>query len=233
MGPEEAAVRARLDRDAVVSMAIQLVDAEGIDALTIRRLARDLNVTPTALYWHFADKQALLDALGDRLWYEAQAQVGAPESTEDWVELRAIFEALLSVFRRHPALAALAPFRVIDCEAGLAITERVLGLLGSAGYDEAGSADAARFLLSTVVMLVTSQPGSAVPDEAERSALMRSKRAALLTLPPGRSPHVEASAGFLVDCDEAESDSFYALGVELILSGLKATAERSAATASA
>ena len=229
MGSEESARRVRLDRDAVVTAAIQLVDAEGIDALTIRRLAKDLHVTPTALYWHFTDKQALLDALGDRLWNEAALQIVEASSAETWDELRAIFEALLTVFRQHPAIAALAPFRVIDCDAGLAITEKVLSLLGAAGYDEAASADAARLLLNTVVMLVTSQPGASVPDEAERSQMMRAKRAALLTLPRGRYPNVDASAEFLVDCDEVEPASYYELGVELLLSGLKSTAEQRAA----
>ena len=213
----------------MVTAAIHLVDEEGIDALTIRRLAKDLQVTPTALYWHFTDKQALLDALGDRLWSEAVTQILDSQGAETWDELREIFTALLAVFRQHPAIAALAPFRVIDCEAGLEITERVLGLLGAAGYDQAASADAARFLLNTVVMLVTSQPGAAVPDDEERSRLMRSKRASLLTLPRGRYPNVEASADFLVDCDEDEPTSYYELGVELLLSGLRSTAPHGAA----
>jgi hypothetical protein len=167
------------------------------------------------------------------LWAEAHRRVGEPRGADPWDDLRNIFEARLGVFRQHPALAALSPFRVIDCDSGLAITERVLGLLGEVGHDEASSADAARFLLSTIVMLITSQPGSAVPDKTERSQLMRAKRAALLTLPPGRYPHVEASAGFLVDCDDDEPASCYELGVELIVSGLKSSARRHRSSTSA
>jgi len=217
----ETGARRRLDRDAVVAVAFDLVDAEGIDALTIRRLAKELGVSPTALYWHFVDKQALLDAMADQLWADAHDRLDQRFGDDLWADLHQIFEVLVDVFRRHPALAPLAPTRVIDCEPGLALTERALDLLERAGYDDARAADAARFLLCAAVMLVTSQPGAALPDEAVRDQVMRKKRAALLTLPPQRYPHVERVADFLVDCDD-ESDGYYDLGIELIVAGLKA-----------
>jgi TetR/AcrR family tetracycline transcriptional repressor len=54
-------------RSDVVDKAVQLLDEYGIADLTMRRLARELGVTPGALYWHFADKQALLGAVADRI----------------------------------------------------------------------------------------------------------------------------------------------------------------------
>ncbi|HEU5389186.1 MAG TPA: TetR/AcrR family transcriptional regulator C-terminal domain-containing protein [Streptosporangiaceae bacterium] len=56
----------RLRRAQVVDVAIELLDADGLDALTMRKLATRLGVQPGALYWHFAGKQALLDAMADR-----------------------------------------------------------------------------------------------------------------------------------------------------------------------
>lgn len=56
----------RLQREHVVDVAIGLVDAAGLDALTMRKLAAELGVQAGALYWHFASKQALLDAMADR-----------------------------------------------------------------------------------------------------------------------------------------------------------------------
>ena len=56
----------RLRREHVVEVAIALLDADGLDALTMRKLATRLGVQPGALYWHFAGKQALLDAMADR-----------------------------------------------------------------------------------------------------------------------------------------------------------------------
>ena len=56
----------QLHRSDVVDKATQLLDDYGIADLTMRRLARELGVTPGALYWHFTDKQELLGAVADR-----------------------------------------------------------------------------------------------------------------------------------------------------------------------
>ena len=65
----------QLHRHDVVDKATQLLDDYGIADLTMRRLARELNVTPGALYWHFADKQELLGAVADRILELASAAV--------------------------------------------------------------------------------------------------------------------------------------------------------------
>jgi hypothetical protein len=57
--PARPVERDRLNREAIVTSAIALADAEGLDAVTIRRLAQDQAVTPMALYWHFRDKEKL------------------------------------------------------------------------------------------------------------------------------------------------------------------------------
>ena len=59
----------------VVDAATSLLDDYGIADLTMRRLARELNVTPGALYWHFANKQQLLGAVADRILAPACADV--------------------------------------------------------------------------------------------------------------------------------------------------------------
>jgi AcrR family transcriptional regulator len=57
----------QLHKRDVVDAATALLDSYGIADLTMRRLARELNVSPGALYWHFANKQELLGAVSDRL----------------------------------------------------------------------------------------------------------------------------------------------------------------------
>lgn len=65
----------QLHRHDVVDKATQLLDDYGIADLTMRRLARELNVTPGALYWHFSDKQELLGAVADRILEPATTTV--------------------------------------------------------------------------------------------------------------------------------------------------------------
>lgn len=76
----------------MVAKATQLLDDYGIADLTMRRLARELNVSPGALYWHFADKQELLGAVADRILagldsadladHSDHASVDAPDAPE-------------------------------------------------------------------------------------------------------------------------------------------------------
>ena len=62
--------RARLNRDQVIGAAVELADAHGIDALTMRNLSQDLGVVPMALYKHVAHKEELLDLMVDVVYGE-------------------------------------------------------------------------------------------------------------------------------------------------------------------
>ena len=108
MGTVKRESKHRLDRDQVVAIAMDLADREGLDAVTIRRLASELGVTPMALYWHFEDKQALLDALSDQLWFDARDRARAiviDDGDDEWAQLRVMISVMIEVFREHPALA--------------------------------------------------------------------------------------------------------------------------------
>lgn len=87
----------QLHRSDVVAKAAEILDNYGIADLTMRRLARELNVSPGALYWHFADKQELLGAVADRLL--TPAGTGKPD--DHWPDrivalCTALRDALLS-----------------------------------------------------------------------------------------------------------------------------------------
>src|SRR6266496_2867068 len=97
--------KARLSKSAVVGRALALADAEGLDALTIRRLATELSVTPMALYWHFRNKEELLAGLADQVWSELDTDVDAAEPWHR--QLRGLLESLLRVLRSHPCASQL------------------------------------------------------------------------------------------------------------------------------
>jgi TetR/AcrR family tetracycline transcriptional repressor len=112
--PARGTAKERLSRDTVARAAIELVDAEGLDALTVRRLATGLGVTPMALYWHFKDKDALLDGVAEQLLSE----VVLPDEDDSvaWdVQLRAALQALLAGLAAHPA--SLSSSRSASCSA--------------------------------------------------------------------------------------------------------------------
>ena len=107
MSPRTAtatATKSDLSRAAIVERALTVMDVEGPDAVTIRRIAQEFGVTPMALYWHVANKEELLAAMGDALL----ADVTPPPATGSWsTQLRGVVEILIEHLSRHPAAAGL------------------------------------------------------------------------------------------------------------------------------
>ena len=217
--------RARLDRQAVIGTALSVADAEGLENLTIRRLAKQLGVTPMALYWHVADKQALLDALADEVWADALALAGAPDADDPWGEVRTMVSALVTAMRRHPVIAPLLVTRVLENESSLALTERALQAFGRLGYSIGETVELVQWLFGATVNLVTNHPGCAIVDPALCDEAARTKRARLLALPPERFPLLAAAADAFADFIRGEgSDRYFATGIELLVGAIHASA---------
>lgn len=202
----------------MVARALALVDTEGLEALTIRRLAHDLGVTPMALYWHFSNKDELLDALAEHLF--STLRLPTKEATGWAGQLRSTLAAFVAVLRPHPAVAVLTHSRILYSGAGLALAERALGLLHEAGFSAEQAAQVGGYLLAAVVTLVTAEPGAGHgPDPDTRDAAARGRKAALLSLPPRDYPHVVASADALTSCENDEA--YYARGLDLLIAGVR------------
>lgn len=163
--PSSDAVRPRLYQAAVIDRALALADAEGLDGLTIRRLAQQLGVTPMAIYWHFRSKEVLLAGLAERIWGEIDTEV---DSEADWPDqLRGLLESLVRVLRVHPSASRLLQIgKWLDSEPALQATEVTLEVLRRAGFDPLHASEVARSTLWTGLMLVMSTPGAC--DDADQ-----------------------------------------------------------------
>lgn len=139
----------QLHRSDVVAKAAEILDNYGIADLTMRRLARELNVSPGALYWHFADKQELLGAVADRLL--ATAGTGTPDG--DWPDrivalCTGLRDALLSCTDGAELVSA-------SFSAGRsAELGRIVDALALAAADSGLSADDAELAARTVIYYV-------------------------------------------------------------------------------
>jgi AcrR family transcriptional regulator len=213
--------RARLTRAAVVDRALALADKSGLDALTIRKLATELGVTPMALYWHFRGKDELLEGLAERLWSEFDLTV---DRTIPWTEqIRALLESLLKVLRAHPAAPRLLLHsEKLHAEAALNAMELTLDILRTAGFSPEDASYAARSALWTGITLVMSEPGIESLDDAERAELQRKKQVELATQSPARYPRLVECALPMTACDDPEEH--YRFGVDLFIGGLAAIA---------
>jgi AcrR family transcriptional regulator len=76
--------RTPLDREAIVKAALRLLDREGFEGLTLRRLAKELRVQAAALYWHFKNKQELLDEMATQVFRDGFRDLGMPPGELPW-----------------------------------------------------------------------------------------------------------------------------------------------------
>nr|WP_157164193.1 TetR/AcrR family transcriptional regulator C-terminal domain-containing protein [Streptomyces typhae] len=73
-----------MDRRRVASVALDLLNETGLDGLTLRAIAKELDVKAPALYWHFKDKQALLDEMATEMVRRAAPGLGGDADAADW-----------------------------------------------------------------------------------------------------------------------------------------------------
>jgi TetR/AcrR family tetracycline transcriptional repressor len=115
-----------------VDAALRIADREGPEALGIRRVARELGVTPMALYRYVESKEELLDLLRESLW----EQVDLDRRRGSWrQELREVALAFRRLVRAHPAAPALLSGGSGESEAERRICDLMLASFRDAGFD--------------------------------------------------------------------------------------------------
>lgn len=211
--------RPRLSKETVVDRALELADAGGLEALSIRKLAQSLGVTPMAIYWHFRGKDELLSALAERLWGQLDLSLD-PETT--WVaRFRGLLESLIAVLRAHPAAPDVLMHDHKRTEAAMRATEVALELLRGAGIEPEYAAAIARAALWTGIMLVRSEPGAhpgMLPEELAEH--IRQDRLTLSLLPEDRFPRLVECAIPMTSKDNPEFH--YRLGIDMFIAGVEA-----------
>lgn len=216
------AERTRLSKRTVVDRALKLADADGLDTLTIRKLAQDLGVTPMALYWHFRSKDDLLEGMAEQIWSEIEVRIDP--SVPWWAQLQGGLESLLRVLRAHPAAPQLVLEHEKQNEAAQRATEAALEILRGAGFDPQHASEIARSTLWTGITLVMSEAGYHPElSEDERAEHQRRAEITFAMLPAAKYPRLVESAAHMANCDP---DLHYRLGVELFIAGVRAMAER-------
>jgi AcrR family transcriptional regulator len=203
------ATRTQLDRDLITRVALEIVDREGVDSLSLRRLADALDVTPMSLYWHVADKAELLELVGERVLDEIELPVRAG----DWrSQLRDIHLAMFEAFLRHPNTTEILAGRARYGSAGIAAFERILATLLEAGFTAQAAFDAYEALyLFTLGFMATA---NRTPEflEVQRQGVVY-----MASLPHGQYP----SIGAVVPVIGARSlDERLRLGLDVVVDGI-------------
>jgi len=202
--------RERLTRDRVVEAALELIDAEGVEALTMRRLGHELGVQGMALYTHVDSKDDLLDAVALRLLGELELPEPPPAAWQE--RIRSVVMAWAGLQDRHPRSFRLV-YRARSPETwNVRPTEEIYDALRTAGFDELETANAYLTLIFLLDGALFSRPYpfSNVGDAAKYAS------SAVDAEEFPRYVEVGPYVGHV------SWEEVYGLGVDLLISGLEA-----------
>ncbi len=206
--PPEPGSEPPLSRERIVAVAVQLLDDQGIDGLSMRRLAERLGSGVMSLYWHVDNKEVVLDLALDKVLEKS----GLPHvcASQDWRgEVVFMLEEWRAIMLRHPWSASLLPRRVLG-QNMLGRLERLGRTLSRAGVADADM-NAAIWSLWNYVMGATLTRASFDVSEEDRAAAQL--RLAGLSEP---YPTIERSR-LLLDNDW---DGAFEKGLGFLLDGL-------------
>jgi AcrR family transcriptional regulator len=211
------AARAPLSRETIADAALRLLDRDGLDGLSMRRLARELGTGAASLYWHVQGKDELLELLVDRVIGEVELPEPDPSRWQE--QLKQFGRESLRVMRAHRDVARITLGRVPVGPNLLRGMEWMLGLLRAAGIPDRTAALAGDLLAlyaGAFAFEESLRPGPVAGDQppAEQAAMLGDYFA---SLPADRFPNLAGLAGLLVAGDPDERFEF---GMDVLLRGL-------------
>jgi AcrR family transcriptional regulator len=209
-----------LSQDAIVTAALEIIDAEGMDALSMRRVAQRFDTGAASLYAYVANKDELVELVVDRVNGEVRLPDADPTRWRE--QIRDAMFAIRDVYARHHdlgrALVGAVPMgpNSLDC------SERLLAILRAGGLSKRVSSFAIDLLSMYTVTSGLEQSTEGASD-AERAAYYARVGAYFASLPVERFPTMLSMGEELTAGD---GDERFAFGVEVLLLGIVAYAAR-------
>ena len=210
----------KITRDVVLAAALEIIDRDGADALSMRRLARALDRDPMILYRHAPNKAALLDGVAETVL----AQLKVDSADPDWAaQLRAVARDYRRLALAHPHVVPLLVARPLATPLGLRPRgtlrplEDVLTLLTRAGFSGSDALHIYRALFGFLHGHVFNELQELVENPEETDDLLR---LGLHRLPIGEFPLLRSLASVLASYDGAVE---LERGLDILLTGLTTT----------
>jgi AcrR family transcriptional regulator len=196
----------------VLTAALRLIDEEGLDRFSMRRLAARLGVDPMTIYYHLPNKAAILDGVVEAIMAEFRLPTVTGPLEERW---RATARAYRDLLRSHPNVLPVLATWPIQTPAGWDALEAMLAPLQEAGLDGIDALSVVQFmgaLINGMVLADVGAPPAGVPDRSPEE-----KRAALDQLTAERFPHITAA---LAQGGAPDFDHSFDLAMDVIVRGL-------------
>lgn len=183
--------------------ALELVDREGAEAFSMRRLGQALGVEAMSLYTYVASRDEILDGVSELM---VQALVNRPPAAGWQDAIRAFASGIRSVARTHPQAFLLVGMRPLKSEEALAPVEALLAILRAAGFEPLQAVAAYRLATAYARGFALAEiQGFTLDTGSERNAR-------------DTHPFVAEARGTLGALDH---DAAFALGLEAIVTGLR------------
>ncbi|MGE3811902.1 MAG: TetR/AcrR family transcriptional regulator [Candidatus Nanopelagicales bacterium] len=199
----------------MVAEALRIADREGVDGLSMRRLAAELGAGAMSLYHYVANKDELLDAMIDVVFGEIEL----PPEDDDWQDaMRRRSRSARDVLARHPWAIALMESRTTPGPANLRHREAVTACLRRAGFSVV-MATHANWLLDSYVYGFALQMASLPFDGADELAGMTDD-VYLPQIPASEFPYLHESAAELLAAGYDPAQEFD-VGLDLVLGALE------------
>jgi AcrR family transcriptional regulator len=220
-GDTSAERRTRLTRDRVVAAAIALADRDGVESISMRRLAQELGVEAMSLYTHVRNKDDLLDGMIDAVI----GQIPVDAAGAGWkAALREMVLAARGVVLRHPWAPRTMETRTAPGLAATRYINAVLGILREGGFSIAQAHHALHILGSRVVGFTQDLFDDSAEIDPETAARIASELGP--TLPYAAEMALAVThTGALGRCDD---DVEFAFALDFILDGLERLRKRRA-----
>ena len=218
--------KAPLSREAVVAAGLEILAAEGLAAVTMRRVAEALDTGPASLYVYVANAQELHRQLLDAVI--GQVPVPVPDPARWREQVVDFMTTSLRTFERYPGIARVALADIPTGSNGLRAVESMLGLLRAAGVSDQAAAWGADALSLYLTGIAVERSIERERDwtEAEQQAFYAGLRRTFEELPAESYPNIAALLPFLTT---GGGDERFRFGVEVLLNGLLHTPAPSAA----
>ena len=204
---------ARLSRDRVLQAALALADADGIEALTMRNLARTVDAEAMSLYRHVRDKDDILDGIVDLVY----AEIPLPGPETPWLAaMRERAVATRAVLLRHRWAVGLMESRRLPGPANLRHHDAVVGILTGAGFDARSATHAYNLIDSYIYGFVLQERNLPFKNAAE---LQEIGPMMLRQIPADVYPHLRKVAEELL-ATRFDYGKEFEYGLDLILDAL-------------
>ena len=199
-----------LTKDRIVRAATDLIEREGAEALSMRRVAAELGVAVMSLYNHVPSKAALLDAVAERI---LAGMIVPTDPTMPWTErARSLIRSFRKVAHDFPRSVTLVLTRKVDAPSGLRPAEHALAVAADAGFDGRTAVRIMRALLAYAIGAQMREVGAAKMLDYHRAPRLD-------FLDPAEFPHVTA---FQQELLRHDPDTDFEFGLDLLITALDA-----------